>query len=86
MASMSSLEAGDQEIFSINIGSILDFQFNPHDGYLYFIDKGRKTAARLRHERDQSVISLTSINQGVQTAGQGLLGVYFDDADFSGGV
>ena len=84
MASISSLDGADQEVFSLNIGSIHDLQFNPHDEYLYFIERGRKTVSRIRHERDRQVVALNRINQGIETAGNGLLGTYFDDADFAG--
>ena len=36
MASIASLEASDQEVFSLNIGSVLDLQFNPHDDTFIF--------------------------------------------------
>ncbi|MBX2819775.1 MAG: PQQ-dependent sugar dehydrogenase [Rhodothermaceae bacterium] len=74
----------DQALFSIQTGTVLDLQYNPYDHYLYFIDQGTGTLARLRHQQEANVVALDGNPRIVEVAGWGMYGEYFDEVDFTG--
>jgi len=74
----------DQVLFSIQTGTVLDLQYNPHDHYLYFIDQGTGTLSRLRHQQEAEVVALDGNPRTVEVAGWGMYGEYFDEVDFMG--
>lgn len=77
-------EAADQQLFSVNPGAVAELRYNPHDQYIYFIDRRTDLVHRLRHRSEAGLNVTAPAPSSLPAAGQGLYGTYFDEADFSG--